>query len=305
MSTLQNIDPDCEDCPNDGVETIVVPRTGDIGNFEVHRALPSRLRRMVGPFIFWDQMGPGEFLTNQGVDVRPHPHIGLSTVTYLFGGTLDHRDSLGFDQRISPGDVNLMTAGSGIVHSERTGSDIRENPSSLYGIQSWLALPEAHEESAPDFKHMDRSALPELEYEGVHARVIMGTLWGKTSPVTTFTDTLYIDVQLEPKGIFEVPDDTEERALYAMGGDIEVNGTLYKPMQMLVLRPGDQIVVTACDLPVRLMVLGGEAADGPRHIWWNLVSSSKDRIEQAKEDWKAGKFDAVPEDDEFIPLPES
>lgn len=305
MSTLQNIDPECrrEDC--DGVETVILPRAGDIGNFEVHRALPSRDRQMVGPFIFWDQMGPGEFLIHQGVDVRPHPHIGLSTVTYLFSGTLDHKDSLGFDQRIQSGDVNLMTAGRGIVHSERTGADIRENPSDLFGIQSWLALPERFEECAPDFAHTDASVLPELEYEGVKALVIMGTLWGQTSSVKSFCDTLYLDVQLEPGGVFEIPDDVEERALYPMGGAIEVNGTRYEPMQMLVLRPRDQIVVKACDVPVRLMVLGGEAADGPRHIWWNFVSSRKDRIEQAKDDWRARRFDPVRNDEDFIPLPES
>tara|TARA_A100001015_G_C15037594_1_gene737339 strand:- start:2017 stop:2934 length:918 start_codon:yes stop_codon:yes gene_type:complete len=305
MSTLQNIDPECEMKDADSVETIILPRTGDIGNFEVHRALPSRDRQMVGPFIFWDQMGPGEFLTNQGVDVRPHPHIGLSTVTYLFSGSLDHKDSLGSDVRIKPGDVNLMTAGQGITHSERTGQDVRKEPSDMFGIQSWLALPEKYEEIAPDFAHTDKSSLPELEYDDVKARVIMGTLWGQTSPIKSFCDTLYLDVQLDPGGIFEVPDDTEERALYAMGGPIEVNGTRYEPMQMLVLRPHDKIVVTACDQPIRMMVLGGEAADGPRHIWWNFVSSSSERIQQAKDDWRAGRFDPVKDDEEFIPLPES
>ena len=305
MSTLQNIDPECLDETGcDPVETIIIPRVGDIGNFEVKRALPSRKRQMVGPFIFWDQMGPGEFLTNQGVDVRPHPHIGLSTVTYLFSGSLDHKDSLGYDERIQPGDVNVMTAGSGIVHSERTGQDIRQNPSDLYGIQSWLALPKQHEEHAPAFDHTDKAALPVLEYDGAKARVIMGSLWGKTSSVKTFTDTLYVDVQLEAGATFEVPSETEERALYVLNGKIEVSGAVYDPMQLLVLRPRDQIVVKALE-PVRMMVLGGEASDGPRHIWWNFVSSSKDRIEQAKEDWREGRFDKVPEDDEFIPLPES
>ncbi|MEM7651204.1 MAG: pirin family protein, partial [Pseudomonadota bacterium] len=236
---------------SESIENIIIPRTADIGNFEVHRALPSRERRMVGPFIFWDQMGPGEFLTNQGVDVRPHPHIGLSTVTYLFSGNLDHKDSLGFDQRIEPGAVNLMTAGSGIVHSERTGQDVRQNPSNLFGIQSWLALPKTHEEIDPAFEHTDKALLPQLEYEGVKARVIMGSLWGKTSQVRTFTDTLYLDVQLEAGASFEVPVESEERALYVMGGKIDVNGTEYDPMQLLVLRPRDQIVVKALDKPVR------------------------------------------------------
>ncbi len=289
---------------SDSIEHIIIPRVGDIGGFEVHRALPSRARQMVGPFIFWDQMGPGEFLTDKGVDVRPHPHIGLSTVTYLFKGTLDHKDSLGFDQRIEVGDVNLMTAGSGIVHSERTGTDIRKTPSELFGIQSWLALPKKYEENSPAFKHIDKTALPVMEYHGVSARLIMGGLWGKSSPVQSFTDTLYIDVSLEAGANFELPSETEERAVYALGGRIEIGGVVHEPSQMLVFRPGDQIVVKALD-NVRLMVLGGEAADGPRHIWWNFVSSSKERIEQAKEDWRKNRFDAVVGDDEFIPLPEA
>ncbi len=292
MSTLQD----------DPVETIIIPRVGDIGGFEVHRALPSRERQMVGPFIFWDQMGPGEFLTNHGVDVRPHPHIGLSTVTYLFSGSLDHKDSLGFDERILPGDVNVMTAGSGIVHSERTGVDVRQKPSNLFGIQSWLALPKVHEEDAPAFNHTDKKELPELEYDGMKARIIMGTRWGKVAPVHTYTDTLYLDVELEAGGVFELPDDTEERGIYALSGEVEIAGIVHKPNQLLVFRPGDKVVVKALS-PVRMMVMGGEAMDGPRHIWWNFVSSDKDRIEQAKEDWKNGKFAKVEGDAEFIPLP--
>lgn len=308
MSTLQHIDPDCQNTDTELVEQIIIPRTGDIGNFEVHRALPSKERRMVGPFIFWDQMGPGEFLTNQGVDVRPHPHIGLSTVTYLFSGTLDHKDSLGFDQRIRPGAVNLMTAGSGITHSERTGPDVRKEPSELFGIQSWLALPKTHEERAPDFKHVAKADLPLFEYDGVRARVIMGGLWGKAAPSQTFCDTLYIDVELKPGAYFELPTETEERAVYPMGGKLEIGGVTYDPMQLLVFRPGDQIVIRADkdnQEPVRVMVLGGEAADGPRHIWWNFVSSSKERIEHAKEEWQSGLFPKVEGDDEYIPLPDN
>ena len=308
MSTLHHIDLECTGSDCDPVETIVIPRTGDIGNFEVHRALPSRERRMVGPFIFWDQMGPGEFLTNQGVDVRPHPHIGLSTVTYLFDGSLDHKDSLGYDQRILPGDVNVMTAGSGIVHSERTGLDVREQPSRLFGIQSWLALPKSMEETTPDFNHTDRSVLPEMEYDGMRARVVMGNLWGKASPVSSFVDTLYVDVELAPGGVFELPPEVEERAVYVLNGRVEISGVVHDPMQLLVFRPGDQVVVKAVadnPEPVRMMVLGGEAADGKRYIWWNFVSSDKDRIEQAKADWKAGKFEMVAGDPEFIPLPDA
>jgi len=296
MSTLQA----------DPVENIIIPRSGDIGGFEVHRALPSRERQMVGPFIFWDQMGPGEFLTDQGVDVRPHPHIGLSTVTYLFSGSLDHKDSLGCDQRIVPGDVNVMTAGSGIVHSERTGQDIRKEPSNLFGIQSWLALPKKYEENAPFFDHTGKQALPELEYDGVRARVIMGNLWGKSAPVKSFSDTLYIDLELEPGGVFELPVETEERGLYVLNGEVEIAGITHQPNQLLVFRPGDQIVVKAAEQnqsSVRMMVMGGEAMDGERHIWWNFVSSDKDRIEQAKDDWRNGRFADVKGDDEFIPLP--
>jgi len=285
-------------------EQIIIPRSGDIGNFEVFRALPSKERRMVGPFIFWDQMGPGEFLTNQGVDVRPHPHIGLSTVTYLFDGSLDHKDSLGYEQRILPGDVNIMTAGKGITHSERTGRDIRQNPSHLYGIQSWLALPQDQEECAPCFQHTGKKELPLLEYEGMSARVIMGSLFGRTADVQTYSDTLYVDVHLEPGVTLEVPTTTEERAIYALDGKVDIGGAVYDPMQLLVLRPGDHIIITALEHPVRLMLMGGAAMDGDRHIWWNFVSSSKERIDQAKEDWTQGRFDKVAGDDEFIPLPE-
>ncbi|NCT40096.1 MAG: pirin family protein [Alphaproteobacteria bacterium] len=291
---------------NDPIETIIIPRSGDIGGFEVHRALPSKERQMVGPFIFWDQMGPGEFLTDHGVDVRPHPHIGLSTVTYLFKGSLDHKDSLGYDERILPGDVNVMTAGSGIVHSERTGMDIRQQPSNLFGIQSWLALPKAHEEDSPTFAHTDKGALPEMEYDGMRARVIMGNLWGKSAPVPIMSDTLYVDVELEAGGVFELPVETEERGVYVLNGEVEIAGIRHAPNQLLVFRPGDQVVVKATELnqsPVRMMVMGGEAMDGPRHIFWNFVSSDRERINQAKRDWKDGKFDRVDGDDEFIPLP--
>lgn len=304
MSTLQHIECHAEaDREDDPVEQIIIPRTADLGGFEVHRALPAKERRLIGPFIFWDQAGPGEFLSGKGLDVRPHPHICLSTVTYLFSGTLDHKDSLGSDLRITPGDVNLMTAGQGITHSERTGADIRETPSDLFGIQSWLALPKKYEEAAPAFHHSGKADLPELEYEGVKARVVMGSLWGQSSPVPSFSDTLYLDVAMEENGIFEIPAEAEERGLYVMGNAVEMNGIRYEPMQLLVLHPKDQVVVKALG-PLRMMVIGGEVMDGPRHIWWNFVSSSKERIEQAKEDWRNGKFATVAGDDEFIPLPE-
>lgn len=288
--------------PAHGIETIIIPRMADLGNFEVMRALPSRERQMVGPFIFWDQMGPGEFKTAQGLDVRPHPHIGLATVTYLFKGSLDHRDSLGFHQRITPGDVNLMTAGSGIAHSERTGQDVREHPSSLFGIQSWLALPQKWEESDASFVHHGTADLPTLVDEGKSIKLIAGTLYGMTSPVVTHSTTLYADIHLKTGSHLPIPKECEERALYLLSGSIEIGGVSYPAGQLLVLRPGDEITIKALG-DTRLMLLGGETADGPRHIWWNFVSSRTDRIEQAKEDWLQGRFKPVVGDSEFIPLP--
>lgn len=285
------------------IEMVIVPRSNDIGNFEVHRALPFRNRRMVGPFIFWDQMGPGEFLTNKGVDVRPHPHIGLSTVTYLFQGTLDHKDSLGNDMRIKPGEINLMTAGSGIVHSERTGQDIRQQPSSLFGIQSWIAQPKKFENGESAFTHIAKTDLPTFDDKGVSGRVIFGDFNGVTSPAETQWDTLYVDLMLQQGAIIKVPAIAEERALFTIGGAVEIGGVAYEPGQMLVLRDGDAVTVKALG-DVRVMLLGGATMDGPRHIWWNFVSSDKERIEQAKQDWREGKFAAVPGETEFIPLPD-
>ncbi len=304
MSWMPGADADLDlNCP-EAIEMAIIPRTGDIGNFEVRRVLPFRDKRTVGPFIFWDQMGPGEFLTDQGVDVRPHPHIGLSTVTYLFDGTMDHKDSLGNDMRIKPGELNLMTAGSGIVHSERTGLDIRKEPSRLFGIQSWLAQPKSHENGNPDFAHAADTELPLFDETGVKGRVILGIYQGVASPVSTQWETLYVDLNLTAGSKCEIPKITEERALYAIKGRIEVGGTVYDPEQMLVLCPGQDVTVKALD-DVRMMLLGGAALDGPRYIWWNFVSSDKDRMEQAKLDWKEGKFPTVPGDDkEFIPLPE-
>lgn len=286
-----------------GIEQVILPRTHDLGGFEVRRALPFRDRRMVGPFIFWDQMGPGEFLTGQGVDVRPHPHIGLSTVTYLFEGSLDHKDSLGNDRRIVPGDINLMTAGAGIVHSERTGRDIRLNPSTLFGIQSWIAQPKEFENGTPDFLHVPKGELPVFEEGGITGRVLLGDFQGEKSPIKTQWDTLYVDVYLEEGRILTIPAVAEERALYAITGKIEINHTVYDPEQMLILAPGDVIALKALE-PTRLLVLGGAVMDGPRYIYWNFVSSSKERLEQAAEDWRESRFPKVPGDDkEFIPLP--
>ena len=304
MSWMPGIDPTASlDCPEQ-VEMVIIPRTSDIGNFEVRRALPFRNRRMVGPFIFWDQMGPGEFMSGHGLDVRPHPHIGLSTVTYLFDGQVDHKDSLGTDMTIKAGDINLMCAGSGIVHSERTGSGIRQYASNLYGIQSWLAQPKSHENGIPSFSHTDAASLPSFESDGAKGRLILGEHLGLSSPVPMQWDTLYMDVTMIEGGRLHLPATTEERAIYSLSGIIEISGTAYPPEQMMVLKPGDDIMITAASA-ARLMVLGGAVMDGPRYIFWNFVSSDKDRLEQAKQDWKNGNFPKVPGDDkEFIPLPE-
>ncbi|MDP2204720.1 MAG: pirin family protein [Alphaproteobacteria bacterium] len=283
---------------------VIVPRSGDIGGYEVRRALPFRGRRMVGPFVFWDQMGPGEFLTGGGLDVLPHPHIGLSTVTYLFDGEVEHRDSLGTQQIIRAGDVNIMTAGSGIVHSERTPAALRSAPSALFGIQSWLALPKALEEIAPDFAHHGVQDLPRLQAEGIDLRLVMGAGFGLQSPVRCDWETLYADVHLAAGAVLPVPQDIEERAIYALSGEIEIGGTVYAPQQMLVLRPGDAVHIRACST-ARLMLLGGAAMDGPRFIYWNFVSSSKERLEEAKAGWRAQRFAKVPgEGTAFVPLPE-
>lgn len=304
MSWLPTADADNDlKCP-DGLEMVILPRASDIGGFEVRRALPFRSKRMVGPFIFWDQMGPGEFLSGKGIDVRPHPHIGLATVTYLLNGSIDHRDSLGNDLRINAGDVNLMTAGTGIVHSERTGHDVRERPSSLFGVQSWLAQPRTNEEGDPEFARARRQDLPTFDEPGISGRLILGEFMGVRSPVVTQWPTLYVDVCMKPGAKLGIPATTEERAIYTLLGHIEIGGVRFPPEQMLVLRPGDEVTVLAQD-DVRLMILGGAVMDGPRYIYWNFVSSSRERLAQAKEDWKNRRFPIVPSDpNEFVPLPD-
>jgi redox-sensitive bicupin YhaK (pirin superfamily) len=285
------------------VDTIIVARTSDIGGFEVRRALPSARRRMVGPFIFLDQMGPAMLRAGQGLDVRPHPHIGLSTVTYLFDGEILHRDSLGRVQPIRPGELNWMTAGRGIVHSERTAPDLRTADHAVFGAQAWVALPSRHEETEPAFAHHGADRLPVVEGEGKRVRLIAGALYGMQSPAVTASELFYADARLDAGTRLEVPADHEERAAYVVEGTVEVAGDAFEAGRLLVLHPGDQVVVVA-RTPARLLLLGGEPMDGPRHIWWNFVSSSKERIEQAKADWRAGRFPAVPGETEFIPLPE-
>jgi redox-sensitive bicupin YhaK (pirin superfamily) len=289
--------------PREWLETLIVPSTHDIGGFEVRRALPSAQRRMVGPFIFWDQMGPGELTPGHGLDVRPHPHIGLATVTYLFDGEILHRDSVGSVQAIRPGAVNWMTAGRGIAHSERSSDETRRTGQRVFGIQSWMALPSAHEEADPAFIHHPAEALPVVEGEGKRVRIIAGRAYGERSPLATFSETLYVDAMLDPGARLPVPAEHPERAIYVAEGTVIVSGDRFEAGQLLVLRPGDAITVEA-ETAARVLVLGGEPMDGPRHIWWNFVSSSKDRIEAAKADWKAGRFAAVPGETEFIPLPE-
>jgi redox-sensitive bicupin YhaK (pirin superfamily) len=289
----------------DAIETLIVPRAVDLGGMEVRRALPSTKRQMVGPFIFFDQMGPAEFLTDQGIDVRPHPHINLATVTYLFEGRMRHRDSLGTDREIEPGAVNWMQAGRGIVHSERTDEERRRTGQRLFGIQTWVALPEALEESDPGFAHHGAEALPVVEDGGFRARLIAGSAFGAASPLATASPTLYADVELAAGAAVAVEPSATERALYTIAGEIDVAGATFPPGRLLVLRPGDQIVVRAA-ARARLMLFGGEPMEGPRWIWWNFVSSRKERIEQAKEEWRCGRFSTVPGDEaEFIPLPQN
>jgi redox-sensitive bicupin YhaK (pirin superfamily) len=301
--------PDADPIPGDrrscnAIETVIVPRARDLGGFQVRRALPSAERQMVGPFIFWDQMGPAEWAPGEGIDVRPHPHIGLATVTYLFEGEIFHRDSLGSAQAIRPGDVNWMTAGRGIAHSERSSPEWRQRPGRrMFGIQSWLALPADAEETAPAFHHHGAASLPVIAGEGKHVRLIAGSLFGETSPAATFSDMFYADVRLDPGASIPLPAVHEERAIYIADGAVDVAGDLFGAGQMLVFRPGDEITVQAV-MAARLLFLGGEPMGGPRYIWWNFVSSSRERIEQAKEDWAQRRFDSVPGDEaEFIPLP--
>jgi redox-sensitive bicupin YhaK (pirin superfamily) len=258
---------------------------------------------MVGPFIFLDQMGPAEFAPGKGIDVRPHPHIGLATVTYLFAGSIVHRDSLGVVQTIEPGDVNWMTAGRGIVHSERSDPELRKRPQKLYGIQIWLALPKAHEETEPDFTHYTAASLPLVEGEGKVVRVVAGSLFGKTSPVNTFSRLFYADAALQIGASLVLGAAYEERAVYLVDGGVEIGGQAFDAGRLLIFSGGDEIAIKGTSA-ARLLLLGGEPMDGPRHIWWNFVSSSTERIEQAKADWKAGRFPNVRGDSEFIPLPE-
>ena len=290
----------------DALEQLIIPRSSDIGGFAVRRALPTARRRLVGPFIFFDRMGPAILRAGEALDVKPHPHIGLSTVTYLFDGEIKHRDSLGTELTIRPGDINLMTAGRGIVHSERTPENLRGQPLSMSGLQTWLALPDGKEEIDPAFAHTEREAMPLIEQKGAKGRVVIGDLDGARSPVSVFSDTLYVDLTLEAGGRFPFSAEQEERAIYVLSGSLVVAGDEFAADQLLVFRPGDAITLQGGPQGCHIMLFGGAALNTKRYIWWNFVSSSKERIEQAKEEWRTGRFDIVPGDEEeFVPLPQA
>lgn len=305
MTFFPGKDPAPGDIPAcEAIELIIMPRSVDLGGFSVRRALPHARHRMVGPFIFFDHFGPAVLRKGQGIDVRPHPHIGLATLTFLFDGEIMHRDSLGTALPIRPGEVNWMTAGRGIVHSERTPPERRSGGEHLHGLQCWVAVPAGNEEIDPSFAHHDQSELPIVAADGMSVRVVTGSIFGRRSPVATLSDTLFADATLAPGVTLPFDADTEERALYIVSGELDISGDRFAPGQLLVFRPGDPIAVTATS-EARIVLVGGAAMDGPRYIWWNFVSSRKERIEQAKAEWKARRFDIVPGDEtEFIPLPE-
>ncbi len=312
MSWNPTLDPTCPASDGvDAIETLIIPRARDLGGFEVRRALPAPKRQMVGPFIFFDQMGPAEFLPSRGLDVRPHPHIGLATISYLFRGRMHHRDSLGTDAWIEPGAVNWMVAGHGITHSERTDDATRRDPMPFFGIQTWVALPDVAENAAPAFQHAAEADLPMIDDAGASVRLILGTGWGARAPVSTFSEMFYADAQLAPGARLPLPDDHEDRGVYVVEGAVEIAGQDFEAGRMMVFRPGDPIALRAGPEGARLMALGGATMGGPRYIWWNFVASSRERIEAAKAawaagDWEHGRFRLPPGDDsEFIPAPEN
>ncbi|KVD53135.1 pirin [Burkholderia ubonensis] len=287
----------------DSIQALLKPHVRDIGNLQVRRTLPALAARLVGPFIFFDHMGPATLPPGTGLDVRPHPHIGLATVTYLFEGAILHRDSLGSLQEIVPGDVNWMTAGRGIVHSERTPDALRERGHTVHGIQTWVALPLAHETDAPSFEHHEAAALPKLNDDGVSLTVIAGDAFGLRSPVTTFSRTLYVAAEFADGGRLVLDASHEERAIYLVDGDLAIDGTPLAPAQMAVLAPGATVTLTS-GAGARAMLLGGDRLEGERFIDWNFVASSRDAIERAKEAWTRQEMGKVPGETEWIPLPE-
>jgi redox-sensitive bicupin YhaK (pirin superfamily) len=286
------------------VELVIEGRVRDLGGFLVRRALPSGLRRAVGPFIFLDHMGPVDFAPGHGMDVRPHPHIGLATITYLLAGEILHRDSIGSEQVIRPGDVNWMIAGRGVAHSERTPPDVRARGGRALGVQTWIALPEDREDMAPSFEHHAQDALPLLERPGATLRVIAGTGYGRTAPTSVLTPTLYVHAQLTAGAELVIDDEHAERAAYVVDGEIACNGQTFGPANLVVFRPAARAAIRAHG-DANVMLVGGAPLDGPRHIWWNFVSSRRDRIEQAKSAWRDDRFVKVVGDElERVPLPE-
>jgi redox-sensitive bicupin YhaK (pirin superfamily) len=287
-----------------GIAQVIVPRTRDLGDFEVRRALPDAKCRSVGPFVFFDQMGPISFAAGQALDVRPHPHIGLATITWLFEGEIRHQDSLGNDLVIRPGEVNWMTAGSGIVHSERSPQSQRHAGARLSGLQAWVALPQALEECLPSFQHYPYDQFPRLQEAGISIALIAGAAFGQRSPVQTASETLYAELRLAAEHRLQIPVVAEEQALYVASGSITIDSQRYGAGTLLVLQAQAAVQISALEDCI-VMLLGGAPLDGPRHLWWNFVSSNRERIEQAKADWQQGRFEAVPGESEFIPLPEA
>lgn len=297
-------DAECSSGEGPNIELVVRGRPRDLGGFSVRRALPSARRRLVGPFIFFDHMGPASFAPHAGIDVRPHPHIALATITYLFEGSIFHRDSLGSALAIRPGDVNWMVAGRGIVHSERTPAEVRSAAARLHGIQTWVALPTEHEETEPRFEHHPSATLPRRQQAGVSLCVIAGAAYGMRSPVSVYSPTLYVHASLDPRAALEVDQEHEERAVYVASGVVECDGCRFDAGALVILKRQTRVTVAAVE-HANLLLIGGAALSGPRHIWWNFVSSSEERIERAKADWREGRFPKVPGDEiEFIPLPE-
>ena len=285
-----------------GIALIIEPRSRDLGEFSVRRALPDKRRQRIGPFIFFDHMGPAEFPPGKGVNVRSHPHIGLATVTYLFDGEILHRDSLGFVQRIQPGAVNWMTAGRGIVHSEKVTPEILESGQKLHGIQTWVALPTDKEEIEPSFSHYPAAEIPVVALDGAKATIIIGRAFGEESPVATESDTLYVELKLDAGAEVNLPS-AQEAGIYVVDGEVEIAGGAISAGQLAVLSDRAKGSITASKSS-HVMLCGGDTLDGERHLWWNFVSSSRERLAQAKNDWRDGRFDRVPEEDDFIPLPE-
>jgi len=304
MTSDPDLEPSCASGGTPAIELVVEGRVRDIGSFPVRRTLPTGPRRSIGPFIFLDHMGPVDLAPGAGMDVRPHPHIGLATITYLLSGEIVHRDSLGSQQVIRAGDVNWMIAGRGVAHSERTSPEVRSRGSHTHGLQIWVALPRDHEEVEPSFEHHPRHTLPVVERPGATLRVLAGTAYGKTAPTSVLAPTLYVHAQLTAGAELVVDDAHAERALYVIDGEVACDGREFGAATLIVLRPDVPATICARS-PAHVALIGGAPLDGPRHIWWNFVSSSGDRIEQAKADWRDGRFAKVTGDEhDFIPLPE-